>query len=92
MTLRADGRKERSMKVTVKKKTDSLQITTEYIKLEAALKFAGIMETGGQAKEVIQQGSVLVNGEVCTMRGRKLRPGDTFTLEGKTFRVTENEA
>lgn len=80
------------MKVTVKKKPDQIRITTEYIKLEAALKLAGVVETGGEAKERIQQGSALVNGEVCTMRGKKLRPGDTFTLEGRTFRITGDEA
>ncbi len=80
------------MKVTVKKKVDEVSITTEYIKLEAALKLSGVVETGGEAKELIQQGGALVNGEVCTMRGKKLRPGDTFTLEGHTFRITGNEA
>ena len=80
------------MKVTVKKKVEEMGITTEYIKLEAALKLAGAVETGGEAKELIQQGSALVNGEKCTMRGKKLRPGDTFTLEGRTFRITGNEA
>ncbi len=80
------------MKVTVKKKPDEIRITTEYIKLEAALKLAGIVETGGEAKEEIQQGNALVNGEVCTMRGKKLRPGDTFTLNGNTFRIEINEA
>lgn len=80
------------MKVTVKKKPDEIRITTEYIKLEAALKLAGIVETGGEAKERIQQGEALVNGEVCAMRGRKLHPGDTFCLNGQTFRVEADEA
>lgn len=80
------------MKVTVKKKPDAIRITTEYIKLEAALKLAGVVETGGEAKERIQQGAASVNGEPCTMRGKKLRPGDTFTLEGHTFRIAGNEA
>ena len=79
------------MKVTVKKKPDEIRITTEYIKLEAALKLAGIVETGGEAKNRIQQGEALVNGETCTMRGKKLRPGDTFTLIGQTFRIEGNE-
>lgn len=79
------------MKVTVKKKPDKIRITTEYIKLEAALKLAGAVETGGEAKQRIQQGEALVNGEMCTMRGKKLRPGDTFTLAGHTFRVEDNE-
>ena len=79
------------MKVVVKKKQESLPlvISTEYIKLEAAMKFAALTETGGEAKEVIQEGLVTVNGEVCTMRGKKLRPGDTFSFAGKTYAITE---
>ena len=77
------------MKVTVKKKTEALPlvISTEFIKLEAAMKFAAMAQTGGEAKEVIQEGLVTVNGEVCTMRGKKLRPGDTFCYNGQTFRI-----
>lgn len=56
------------------------KITTEFIKLEAILKFEGIAETGGDAKTIIQEGSVKVNNEVCTQRGKKLRPGDVVTL------------
>ena len=59
-----------------------IQIKTEYIKLEALLKFSGVTETGGEAKQVIQDGGVLVNGEVCTMRGKKLRSGDVAELDG----------
>ena len=77
------------MKVVVKKKGNAqeLAITTEFIKLQDAMKFANIVYSGGEAKQLIQEGQVLVNGEVCTMRGRKLREGDTFTLENMTFRV-----
>ena len=57
-------------------------ITTESIKLDALLKFAGVAETGGEAKEAVQAGDVKVNGEVCTMRGKKLRPGDIVELSG----------
>ena len=57
-----------------------IHITTEFIKLEGLLKFAGVVETGGEAKLAIQQGDVSVNGEVCTMRGKKIRPGDVVTL------------
>ena len=46
-------------------------IHTEFIKLDALLKFAGLCETGGEAKELVQGGAVKVNGEVCTMRGKK---------------------
>lgn len=63
-------------------KEQTVQITTEYIKLEALLKFAGVTETGGEAKQVIQAGEVKVNGESCAMRGKKLRPGDVVELSG----------
>lgn len=59
-----------------------IQIKTEYIKLEDLLKFSGVTETGGEAKQIIQDGGVLVNGEVCTMRGKKLRSGDVAELDG----------
>lgn len=59
---------------------ESVKITTEFIKLEGLLKFAGVAETGGEAKLAIQGGDVSVNGEVCTMRGKKIRPGDTVEL------------
>lgn len=61
---------------------ETIQITTEFIRLDALLKFAGVMETGGEAKEAVQGGRVLVNGQVCTQRGKKLRPGDTVDLDG----------
>ena len=63
-------------------------ITTEFIKLQDLLKFANLVETGGEAKERIQSGEAKVNGEVCTMRGKKLRPGDYAELDGKTYMVT----
>ena len=66
---------------------DSILIHTEYIKLEALLKYAGLAETGGEAKLLIQDGQVSVNGQICTMRGKKLRGGDTVTLEGRTVLV-----
>ena len=62
--------------------SSQVKITTEYIKLEARLKFEGLVETGGEAKERIQAGEVSVNGTVCTMRGKKIRPGDSVTLDG----------
>lgn len=64
-----------------------VKIHTEFIKLEALLKFEGLTGTGGEAKERIQAGQVTVNGEVCTQRGRKLRPGDTAALDGVELRV-----
>lgn len=68
---------------------EKLRIHTEYIKLDALLKFAGLCETGGEAKELIQGGQVKVNGEVCTMRGKKCRAGDTVDLDGQTVQVAE---
>ena len=58
-------------------------IHTDFIKLDALLKFAGLCETGGEAKERIQAGEVRLNGEVCTMRGKKLRPGDSAQVEDR---------
>ena len=60
---------------------ERIKINTEFIKLEALLKFAGVVETGGEAKLAIQDGEVKVNGEPCTMRGKKLRPGDRAELD-----------
>lgn len=62
-------------------------IHTEFIKLDALLKYAGLCETGGEAKELVQGGAVKVNGEVCTMRGKKLRPGDTVQFQGQEILV-----
>ncbi|HIT32045.1 MAG TPA: RNA-binding S4 domain-containing protein [Candidatus Enterenecus stercoripullorum] len=59
-----------------------IKITTEFIKLDALLKFANVTATGGEAKEVIQGGGVSVNGQVCTMRGKKIWPGDRVELDG----------
>ena len=66
---------------------ETVKIQTEVIKLDALLKFAGVTETGGVAKEAVQAGEVKVNGEVCTMRGKKLRPGDVVALEGVELTV-----
>ena len=57
------------------------EISGEYIKLDSLLKFSGITETGGIAKEIIQSGKVKVNGEVCAQRGKKLRQGDIVSIE-----------
>ena len=78
------------MKVTVKKKDSRIPvvISTEFIKLESAMKLANIIPSGGTAKLVIQEGYVEVNDEVCTMRGKKLYPGDTFRYEGQTYLIS----
>ena len=83
------------MKVTVKKKTAAptrLDITTEYIKLQDAMKYANIVYSGGEAKQLILDGQVLVNGEVCTMRGKKLRDGDCFTFDGANYQISGHAA
>ncbi len=66
---------------------ETISITTEFIKLDALLKFAGLADTGGEAKILIQEGQVLVNGEVCTMRGKKIRSGDTVSVNGQEVTV-----
>ena len=65
-------------------------INTEFIKLQDLLKFAGLIETGGQAKILIQDGYVTVNGEICTMRGKKIRNGDIVTLDDDTLEVRQS--
>ena len=67
---------------------EKVRIHTEFIKLDALLKFAGLCETGGEAKELIQGGEVKLNGEPCTMRGKKLHAGDTVTFAGETVKIT----
>ncbi len=80
------------MKVTVKKKDTAVRvaISTEFIKLESAMKLMNIVPSGGSAKLEIQEGFVTVNGEVCTMRGKKLYPGDRFCYEGEEFLVVND--
>ncbi len=63
------------------------KITTEFIKLDSLLKYEGLVETGGEAKMLIQEGQVKVNGEICTMRGKKIRPGDKVELGGTALLV-----
>ena len=77
------------MKVVVKKRENAIPVVigTEFIKLDAALKYANAVESGGMAKTVIQEGDVTVNGEVCTMRGKKLYPGDKFAFNGATYLI-----
>lgn len=67
---------------------ETIAIHTEFIKLQDLLKFAGATDTGGEAKNLIQDGQVSVNGEVCLQRGKKLRPGDMVSLNGRELTVT----
>ena len=66
---------------------EKIAITSEFIKLDAFLKFSGLCETGGEAKLCVEDGLVSVNGEICTQRGKKLRPCDTVELDGEAFEV-----
>ena len=66
---------------------EEIKIYTEYIKLDDLLKFAGILGSGGQAKAVILDGLVKVNGEVCTVRGKKLRVGDSFQFMNTIYEI-----
>ena len=68
-------------------KTEKIVIRTEFIKLDSFIKYAGLTDTGGQAKEIVLAGMVKVNGEVCTMRGKKCRAGDVIELDGQTVQA-----
>ncbi len=71
-------------------KEEPLAIRTEFIKLDQALKFSGVAETGGHAKELIEKGAIRVNGEVCVSRGKKLYPGDSFEYKDVRFVVASD--
>lgn len=76
------------MKVVVKRRdVREISIATEFIRLEALLKLADLVPSGGAAKALIQDGEALVNGEVCTMRGKKLHNGDEVTFMEQKLRV-----
>jgi len=66
---------------------ETIIITTECIKLQDLMKFANLVGSGGEAKVLIQEGDVKVNGEVCTMRGKKIRPGDVVSFAGQSLTV-----
>ena len=82
------------MKVVVKKKENVVPVVigTEFIKLQDAMKYANIVYSGGEAKQLIIDGQVKVNGEVCTMRGKKLYPGDRFSFMGHNILICTDEA
>lgn len=68
---------------------EKIVIHTDFIKLDALLKFSAGVGTGGEAKYVITEGMVKVNGEVCTMRGKKIYPGDVVDFQGSVLEVTK---
>ena len=82
------------MKIKVKTaphKQENVEINTEFIQLQAFLKFMGIAETGGEAKEMVQNGIIRVNKEICTARGKKLRNGDIVSAFGTDYTIIYNE-
>ena len=66
---------------------ETITISTEFIKLQDLMKFGSLTASGGEAKVLIQEGEVSVNGEVCLQRGKKIRPGDTVSFRGKDYAV-----
>jgi len=75
----------------IKKSAIEIAVRSEYIRLDAFLKLANAVESGGQAKLAIQEGRVRVNGETCLLRGKKLRPGDVVRYAGENYRVAAGE-
>lgn len=78
------------MKIKVKaaeRKNENVTISTEFIRLDSFLKFKGIAETGGQAKQFIQDGIVKVNDEICTARGKKIRSGDMISIFSTDYHI-----
>ena len=71
------------------KNMEKITIDTDFIKLDSLLKFAAAVGTGGEAKQAIAQGYVKVNGEVCTMRGKKLRDGDRVNFQDMKFQIVK---
>ena len=80
------------IKLKVKKFTEqTVNIESDYIKLDALLKFAAVVQTGGEAKMLINDGFVYVNGEICLQRGKKIYPGDKVTLDSLRLTVVKDE-
>ena len=82
------------MKIKIKAvphKKETVKINTQFIQLQSFLKFKGIAETGGQAKEFIKDGIIRVNGEVCTARGKKIRPGDIISAFAVDYEITNED-
>lgn len=64
---------------------NTIKLTSEFIKLDQLMKFAAMVQSGGEAKMLINQGLVLVNNEICTQRGKKIRPGDVVEFDGNQY-------
>ena len=80
------------MEIQMKTNTETIEITTDFIRLDSLMKFAGITPTGGEAKTLITEGLVQVNGEPCLMRGKKLHPGDEVSYRGRKLRLVQSAA
>lgn len=74
--------------VGMKESMEKITIQEEFIRLDSLMKYTGLCNSGGRAKYLIQGGEVKLNGEVCTMRGKKIRPGDRVEYNGRTVEVT----
>ena len=70
---------------------EEIKITTPFIKLDQLVKFAGLAETGAKAKILIELGEFNVNGELCTKRGKKIKPGDVIDFKNKKFKILLDE-
>ncbi|MBR1534919.1 MAG: RNA-binding S4 domain-containing protein [Ruminococcus sp.] len=70
---------------------EKIAINEEFIRLDNLMKFSGLCNSGGRAKYLIQNGEVKLNGEVCTMRGKKIRPGDKIEYQGRIVEVKSSE-
>lgn len=68
---------------------EEIKINTDFIKLDSFLKFSALVGSGGEAKTIINDGMVSVNGEICTMRGKKLRPGDVVEFAGQKVKLID---
>ncbi len=79
--------KIKSIKVKIKENGIPVLINTPFITLDKALKYSDIVSSGGQAKILISEGQISVNNEVCLMRGKKLRDGDTFSYNNQVFKI-----
>ena len=67
---------------------ETIKINEEFIRLDSLMKFSGLCNSGGRAKYLIQNGEVKLNGEICTMRGKKIRPGDIIEYQNRMIEVT----
>ncbi len=70
---------------------ENVAISTPFIKLQQFLKFSNVIASGGEAKNAIIDGFVLVNGEICTQRGKKIYPGDVVQLEDIILKAVSEE-